>query len=166
MNEMQWSCNSCVRVKHELGKVFTSWLKVVKQLLTHNGNSEKATFALNDPDTTASKPVLEIKPVLTVQPTLNSALLTYGLSMLPVTLNSSKDRCGLCIEAGCVPCCTQNSCITAAYNIYYRRRRNSQMLLRMGLVPVLYRKDARLLVVNFATTENRKFAISKWIYTT
>lgn len=111
-------------------------------------------------------PVLEIKPVLTVQPTLNSALLTYGLSMLPVTLNSSKDRCGLCIEAGCVPCCTQNSCITAAYNIYYRRRGNSQMLLRMGLVPVLYRKDARLLVVNFATTENRKFAISKWIYTT
>lgn len=35
------------------------------------------------------------------------------------------------------------------------------MPLRMELVPVLYRKDARLLVVNFATTENRKFAISK-----
>lgn len=78
-----------------------------------------------------------IKPVLTVQPALHSALPTYGLSMLPVTLNSSKDRCGLCIEAGClcVPCCTQNSCITAAYSIYYRRRGNSQMLLRMGLGP-------------------------------
>lgn len=135
---MQLSPNSCVRVKDELlGKVFPSSIKVVKQLLTHNGDSEKVTFALNDPDTTVSKTVLEIKPVLTVQPALNSALLTYGLSMLPVTSNSSKDRCGLCIEAGClcVPCCTQNSCITAAYSIYYRRRGKSQMLWRMGLGP-------------------------------
>lgn len=133
---MQLNPNSHVRVKHELlGKVFPSWLKVVKQLLTHNGNSERIIFALSDPDTTASKTVLEIKPGLTVQPALNFALLTYGLSMLPVTLNSSKHRCGLCIEAGClcVPCCTQNSCITAAYSIYYTRRGNSQMLLQMGL---------------------------------
>lgn len=135
---MQLSPDSWVRVKDKLlGKVFPSFIKVVKQLLTHNGDSEKVTFALNDPDTTVSKTVLEIKPVLTVQPALNSALLTYGLSMLPVTSNSSKDRCGLCIEAGClcVPWCTQNSCITAAYSIYYRRRGNSQMLLRMGLGP-------------------------------
>lgn len=56
---MKLSPNSCVRVKDELlGKVFPSSLKVVKQLLTHNGDSGKATFALNDPDTT----------VLTVQP--------------------------------------------------------------------------------------------------
>lgn len=138
MNEMQLSSNSGARAKHELlGKVLPSWLKVAKQLLTHNGYSEKATFSLNDPDTTDSKNVLEIKPVLTVQPALNSALLTYGLSMLPVTLNPSKHRCGLCIEAGClcVPCCTQNSCNTVAYSIYYRRRENSQLLLRMGLGP-------------------------------
>lgn len=161
---MQLSPNSCVRVKHELlGKVFPSWLKVVKQLLTHNDNSEKVTFALNDPNTTATKTVIEIKPVLTVQPALNSALLTYGLSMLPVTLNSSKDRCGLCIEAGClcVPCCTQNSCITAAYSILLQEERKQPSAFDNETGSLSFTGRMPLLVVNFATTENRKFAISK-----
>lgn len=113
-------------VKHVfLGKIFPSLLKVLKQLLTHSGNSEKEAFVLNDPDSTASKTVLEIKPMLTMQRVLNSALLTYGLSMLPVTSNFSKDRCGLGIEAGCLCAsrCTQNSCITAAPSLLPQEKR-------------------------------------------
>lgn len=56
-----------------LGKIFPSLLKVLKQLLTHSGNSEKETCVLNDPGSTAPKTMLEIKPMLTTQPVLNSA---------------------------------------------------------------------------------------------
>lgn len=55
---------------------------------------QRIKLVLNDLDTTASKSLVEIKTVLAVQPILNTALLTYGLSMLLVTLNFSKDRCG------------------------------------------------------------------------
>jgi len=122
-----------------LGKIFSSLLKVLKQLLTHSGNSEKEALVLNDPDSNASKSVLEIKPMLPMQPVLSSASLTYGLSTLPVTLDFSRDRCGLCSEAGCLcaPHCTRYSCATAVYAVFYHKRRgNSQTLLpRMGLHP-------------------------------
>lgn len=83
-----------------LGKIFPSLLKVLKQLLTHSGNSEKETFVLNDPGSTPSKTMLEIKPMLTTQPVLNSALLRYASVRFLALLIFAKTDVGCAVEQG------------------------------------------------------------------
>lgn len=91
---------------------------------------------LNDSDSSASNTVLEVKPMLPVQPALSAALLTCSLTVLPDTEPSSGQTWA--VQGSRLSLCSplhSHSCATAAHNGFYNgRRENCQMLLwRVGL---------------------------------